>query len=695
MKTKLFRSTIWKQSARPLLAVIVLALAASVAMAEPAPSSSRNLALLVGCQEYEHARRLEYIRRDVEQLGSTLVARGDYRSEDVWTLHDDAGADRRPTGAAIKKAIQGFLALPRGVNDRILVYFSGHGFRTSDDKLYLAPVDCDPKTPEGTGIAIEWLRQQLAACPAKTKLLVLDACHSGSERSTGISTKIATSEDIGHQFGDLADVVTIASSTADQPSQLWADKQHSLFTYWLNCGLKGDADHDSDGEIDVDELFRFVHRHVKRTSELHLHRPQVPVRIVRSAIDGVPVVSRLRPQSLTTVLNDIADQLADKLIENEVSQVGVLEFLNDTESGELLGSDFGLLGSYCAEQLQQRLVDVGSGYFGVVDRRRLDDAVQKGDFQLADLGSNTALKQLSKSAGGMPVLVVGKLKGGLRLSGDVNPRILNVQCKLTQTEGLADLGLAGGLVALTEAEWAMIGKSAAIQADDRRPERPRPGQEPRPIDDRVIRNVDERAQGAHPFTDPGYPFRLRIMVDDVERPGRAVGNDWVVELSKGEEYEILVEYSGDQPVAMRLLVDGLNTLPEREGVKGLETWIIGKRVSLENARHWVLDPQDPDTVRNPKGVPHWSIKGFVSIISQQGEMRRFTVVGAAESLAARHKFSDQIGIITAALFTVGGETSRGIGTAAGEAVSERLKTDRRKDVGKMLSVVHIKYVERE
>lgn len=504
MKTTAFRFRRLSRSLRILVAALSLTYGKSMVMAEGMQIPSRNLALLIGCEEYEHARRLHYIRRDVVQVRETLTARGDYRTEDVWTLYDDAGPERRPTNGVIRQAVKSFMTLPRA-GDRILVYFSGHGLRTNDGKLYLAPIDCDPKSPEQTGIAIEWLLRQLADCPAKTKLLILDACHSGSETPSDIATKVATSEDSADQLDDLFGVVTIASSTADQPSQLWVDKQHSLFTYWLNCGLKGDADNNGDGEINVDELFGFVHRNVKRTSELHLYRSQVPVRFVRSVIDRVAVVTRPRPQSLTTILNDIADQLTDQLIENEVSQVGVVEFLNDTESGELLGSNFGMLGSYCAERLQQRLAEIGSGYFVVLDRRRIDNVVRKGEFQLANLGSNAGPRKLSKSAVGMPVLVVGKLKGGLRLSEGVSPRILNVRCKLTQPEGLVDLGMAGGVATLTEAEWAMIGKCAAVQADNRRPECP---QEPRPTDNRVIRKVHDRAQAPRRVRRWTFPHRI-------------------------------------------------------------------------------------------------------------------------------------------------------------------------------------------
>ena len=64
-------------------------------------------------------------------------------------------------------------------------------------------------------------------------------------------------------------MVTIASSTADQKSQIWEDKQQSLFSYWLDQGLKGHADADNDGNVDIDELYKYVSRQVTHRPKLH------------------------------------------------------------------------------------------------------------------------------------------------------------------------------------------------------------------------------------------------------------------------------------------------------------------------------------------------------------------------------------------------------------------------------------------
>jgi hypothetical protein len=83
-------------------------------------------------------------------------------------------------------------------------------------------------------------------------------------------------------------------------------------------------------------------------------------------------------------------------------------------------------------------------------------------FQLDDLGSGPKLKQLSKDAGGMPVLAVGTL-------ANRKGRVVTIQCKLQCLDSDDMAGSAGGRAVLNESEWAMLGRSAEIKADDHRP----------------------------------------------------------------------------------------------------------------------------------------------------------------------------------------------------------------------------------
>ncbi len=643
---------------------------------EPGPAQARTWALLIGAEKYHRANPLRFTLNDVRELAKTLRTRGGVQAEQMLELTDDAANPRfQPLRASLMAELPEFLAKP-AADDRLIVYFTGHGFRDAKGQLFLAPLDCDPADPAATGIAVEWLRERIAACRAGFKLLILDACHAGSEKGEDERRAVAA-KDLGEPFRDLAGVVTLASSTADQKSQLWEDKQQSLFSYWLNQGLKGHADDDGNGTVDIDELNKYVHRSVSRTAKARFPRPQTPVRIVRSGTPGVPVVIRLRPEGLRQLLADMSEQLAYELEERKLGKVGVLEFTSIAGLDELLGANFGLLGRWCAEELERRLIDEGEGKFSVIDRRRLQSALTDQRFAVRDLGSAEALKQLSGRVGGMPALAQGTLRGR-------TGRVVSLQCKLVQTDSDDLAGTAGGTAILNESEWAMLGNSVAVRPDDRMPELPQPGRPPKPLADQVIARLDERTKGPHPLLDPAFPFPLHFKIGGQERPLVFRGNECLLPVKTGEVYKIEIENRADQIVCMRVLVDGLNTVPELERTKGVETWVWGKRVNLDEARYYVLDPAFSRV---------YGVRGFTSETGPQGKFREFLVAPAERTLAARRQFTDQIGLITVALYNPAGKSRGLLGTDAGREHKADLPEQDGVEIGGLIAVVHIRLVD--
>ena len=462
----------------------------------PQQRGEGSWALLIAAEDYQKAPKLQFTVNDVRRLRETLTKRGGVLESHILSLTDDG---KNPTDRPIKTSIESllpeFLKKP-GPQDSVIVFFSGHGFRDKDGKLYLAPLDIDPTNAAATGVPIEWFRG------------LLDACHAGSEKGED-GPPSASAKDISDSFKGATGVVTIASSTAEEKSRIWEFKQQSLFSYWLNEGLKGHSDTNADGEVNVDELYDYVYSRVGQTAKVRFNSPQTPVRIIGSRVPGVPVVLKLVPQPLKQVLSDMAEQLSATLEENQLGKVGVLEFTSLTPEGEVLGASFGILGRYCGDELKQRLMDRSAGKFSVLDRLKMQQSLAAVNFKTKDLESDSSLRNLAN-----------------------------------------DLKL-----------------------------------------DLVINSY--------------FPLR----------------NDCFVMLRNGEEYELWIENRARQTIAMRLLVDGLNTLPEKEtDSKGIAAYVIGKPVSLNEARHWALDPDAPNALFN--GVPTYRVKGFVSAPPQAERNRK-------------------------------------------------------------------------
>jgi uncharacterized caspase-like protein len=651
----------------------------NTATQDPNSTEGRVWSVLIGVEKYHRANHLRYTLNDVRELARTLRGRGGVQAEQLLELTDDAPNPRlQPLRASLMAELPGFLARP-APGDRLIVYFTGHGFRDRQGRLFLAPLDCDPADPAATGIAVEWLREQIAGCRAGFKLLILDACHAGSEKGEEDRPGVAA-KDLGEPFRDLAGVATLASSTADQKSQLWEDKQQSLFSYWLNQGLKGHADTDGNGAVDLDELNQYVYRSVTRTARARFPRPQTPVRIVRSGTPGVPEVIRLRPQGLRQVLADMSEQLANEIQDRRLGKVGVLEFTSIAGLDELLGANFGLLGRWCAEELERKLIDQGEGNFSVVDRRRLQAALAARKFQVRDLGSAEALKDLSERVGGMPALAQGTLRGRAG-------RVVALQCRLIQTDSDELASSVGGTALLNENEWAMLGNSVAVRPEDRPPPRPQqPGQSPRTPEDQLIAALDEKSQGPNPLLDPNFSYPIRFRINGQERPFVFRGNECLLPVKAGEPFQILVENRAGHIACMRLLVDGLNTLPEPEKAKGVQTQLWGQRVvNLDEARHYVLDPAQSRI---------WRVDGFATQTGVDGEVAPFRVETEEKTLAARRQFTDKIGLITAAFYTARGARGAGrLGVGVDPLRKQVLIEREGAEAGSLIAVVHVRLVD--
>ena len=582
-------------------------------------------AVLIGIRNYEHAPDLPYTVNDIERLDETLTERcGREHPVAVEWIDDRFGNVNR---GRILTALPQQLAQARP-DDRVMVFFSGHGFRDADGKMYLATSECDPNNPTETGIPIQWLRDQLAGCAARLKLLVIDACHAGSEKGDDQDVSL-TAEELGEPFRGLEGVVTLASSSADQKSMLWAEKQQSLFAYWLVQALKGHADQDTDGAVDIDELYRYLHRTVSDTAKNHLGREQTPVRIVRTGTRGVPAIVYLKPTTLRQALYDMATEISWALEEQKADKLAVLEFAGDSAVGELFGADFGVLGRYCASQIEEHLLRLAADSYSVVDRRQVQRLLADNGISIDDLGSADTLQRLSEQAGGLQALLSGTLQSRAG-------RVVHMKCQLNRVGDQSLMAVAGGVAHLNESEWAMLGRSVDTTMISWRQEKSAPI-----LSEEEANEIDRRSEGPHPLSDPRFPYRVSVRVDGRDRPATFRENRMHVRLSNGEVYEIWVENRTPRPVIMRLLVDGLNTLPQEIPVKGVRTMEVAPRVNLDEARFWILDPS---------AARRWAVRGFVTKTGSEGRLLEFKVVDAAQSLAARKQFTEQIGLITAAFY---------------------------------------------
>ena len=119
----------------------------------------------------------------------------------------------------------------------LLFYYSGHGLPEESTNIpYLIPVDVSGTQPSN-GLALSYVYDELAKFKTKKTTVILDACFSGGARNKelvamkGVKVKAKLDAVPGN-------LVVLASSSGNEASAVYREKQHGYFTYFLLKNLQ-------------------------------------------------------------------------------------------------------------------------------------------------------------------------------------------------------------------------------------------------------------------------------------------------------------------------------------------------------------------------------------------------------------------------------------------------------------------------
>jgi molecular chaperone DnaJ len=214
-------------------------------------------ALLIATGTYynDRLRELRSPVQDAKELAAVL------QDPSIGSFHVSSVIDKPHYEVAllIEKFFQN-----RSPGDLLLVHFSCHGIKDNDGQLHFATINTDPDYPAATAISAEFLRNQLYRSRARSIVVLLDCCYSGSFL-TGM--KGDDNVDIREELAGHGRAVITATSRTEYAWEgdnlLEFEPEASRFTGTVVKGLRtGDADLDRDGKVAVDELYEYVFEHL-------------------------------------------------------------------------------------------------------------------------------------------------------------------------------------------------------------------------------------------------------------------------------------------------------------------------------------------------------------------------------------------------------------------------------------------------
>ncbi|MDR3108872.1 MAG: hypothetical protein LBU65_04175 [Planctomycetaceae bacterium] len=434
--------------------------------------------------------------------------------------------------------------------------------------------------------------------------------------------------------------------------------------------------------------------------------------------------------ALNPLLDDFARQISAKMQEKNITMTGVLPFFSVSSDGNVTvgTAELGLLPGMCTERLEKELVKNLPSGCESVRYQRVQSALAEHGIKVEDIYSGKmdavgTVKFVDTKS--LNSFIVGKIT---RLNND---GLVEISCELTGLPNTTALGTFTGKVQLSQAELAGMGRSMqspqlaqaagkvsatatvtnfAANAVD--PEY-RPGLTANTIAvENAAKNIIEPPARATVMTDISLVpltdeqaelFRVTVVV---KRSGRFVpvkpikkGDKSFIPLERGDVYKIRIYNPTTETVMTRVLVDGLNTLPEKieplenvkftavseaDTMKYIESLKLAGAIvvqnddgfyrvappsGLDNARPWILRPR-----------AEVEISGFFYSDGSDGNYKEFKVTDAPFSVGGQTNFTDQLGMITVGFFTAipksktttKGFTERRIGTGMGQSYQQKV-----------------------
>ena len=129
-----------------------------------------------------------------------------------------------------------------GSDDAVILFFSGHGTPGA-----LVCYDGE--------LTYQHIFNMLKGCKATRKMIIADACFSGKMRTARQQTNNYNSQNV---------MLFLSSRTNEKSME--TKFQNSMFTIFLERGLRGGADTNKDRRISARELYSFVHQGVIEAS---------------------------------------------------------------------------------------------------------------------------------------------------------------------------------------------------------------------------------------------------------------------------------------------------------------------------------------------------------------------------------------------------------------------------------------------
>ncbi len=235
-------------------------------------------AVVIGISDYQDdgITDLRFAHRDAEAFVAWLrsAAGGSLPDDNIQLLLNE-----KATKAQFAAALD-WLREQSKEGDQTLIYFSGHG--DVDSKIigqegFLLFWDTPSQSYISGAYPLYFLKLVISTLSLQNKakvVMIADACRAGKLAGSAIGGAQITNENLRQQFAHEIKILSCQPNEVSIESEQWGGGR-GVFSYHLVDGMYGMADGNTDGQVTLSEMDRYLEDHVTKEAAPMRQTPMV------------------------------------------------------------------------------------------------------------------------------------------------------------------------------------------------------------------------------------------------------------------------------------------------------------------------------------------------------------------------------------------------------------------------------------
>lgn len=272
--------------------------------------SGDTYALVVGISNYQEVDTLQYAHRDALAFAQYLMSPA---GGNLPPDHVNIKTNELATAAEIELGLDWLLEKVTNENDRVIIFFSGHGdveSKTIDNNGYLLTYNT-PRYIYSGALSVHMLNSYIRTLSARNAqvILILDACRAGDLAGKSYNGSGMANEMLTQRVGREIRLMSCQPNEFSIEGEQWGNGR-GAFSFHLIDGLTGLADENGDNKVTLKEIRNYLEEKVPQEAKPNEQNPVIKGEDINMVIGHVnpgalAELKKQKHQPLTAAISDV------------------------------------------------------------------------------------------------------------------------------------------------------------------------------------------------------------------------------------------------------------------------------------------------------------------------------------------------------------------------------------------------------